>query len=335
MIQVFRNFDRPNSVTKLYSNIHNDILKSYSVIQLIAPKSNAGFCNKLKNIFWLLKTPGELFHLTGDNSYFAWALIITGRPYLVTILDMGMPGRRSWLKKLIFDPCYFLIPLIFAKRIVCISDYTKTELCKKYKELNRKTDVIHVAVSEYFTNTRNLVEKDEQCDDVVYVLQIATSNHNKNVGRSIEAIYGTGYHYIFVGDLSIEYSSQLDYLNIPYSHYKDIDEEQLLTLYDKATILLFPSLYEGFGMPIIEAQSRGVSVITSNIPPMNDISGDAAILIDPYSVNDIRSALLRVGSDLNLRLDLRKKGLENVNRFLPELIARKHVNLYKWMKKMY
>ena len=335
MIQVFRKFDRPNSVTKLYANIHDEISKNHLVDQIFCPNPNSGILNKIRNIVWLYKSPGHFFHLTGDNSYLGWALICRRCPYLVTLLDFGMPGRRRWIHNVIISFFYFSIPLFFAKRIICISEFTKMELFRKYKRYEGKSYVIYVSLSENYIINYGFHETVENIDDAIYVLQIATSDHNKNVERCITAMANTGYCYLFVGDLSMEYIALLNDFNVNYFCFKNINEEKLIELYDKSTILLFPSLYEGFGMPIIEAQARGISVITSNIPPMSEIAGEGAILVDPYNVNDINNALMRLGADFNLRLGLKKKGFKNIDRFSPKFIAEQHVTLYKWIEKIF
>src|SRR5690606_13296776 len=94
-------------------------------------------------------------------------------------------------------------------------------------------------------------------------------------------------------------------------------------------IILFPSIYEGFGLPITEGNKAGRVVITSNISPMKDIAGDAACLVDPFDVLSIRNGLLKVMEDDVYRERLIKNGFENVKRFDAEFISDQYLAIYQ------
>jgi glycosyltransferase involved in cell wall biosynthesis len=94
-------------------------------------------------------------------------------------------------------------------------------------------------------------------------------------------------------------------------------------------MVVFASLYEGFGLPILEAQAMGRPVITSNFGAMREAAGDAALLVDPYSVEEIRAAILRIKNEPQLREELVRKGRENVERFRPEAVARQYAEIYR------
>ena len=94
-----------------------------------------------------------------------------------------------------------------------------------------------------------------------------------------------------------------------------VTDEQKHTLYKSALALLFPSLYEGFGLPILEAMARGCPVITSNISSMPEVAGDAAILIDPYNTEQLAWEMEHLVSSETLREELRQKGIEQSLKF--------------------
>ena len=96
--------------------------------------------------------------------------------------------------------------------------------------------------------------------------------------------------------------------------------------------LLFASTLEGFGMPILEAQMVGLPVITSNIAPMSEVAGDAALLCDPMDSHAIRGCIERVSSNAQLRNKLIRKGSANCKRFSPQESARMMQQLYMKMK---
>jgi glycosyltransferase involved in cell wall biosynthesis len=94
-----------------------------------------------------------------------------------------------------------------------------------------------------------------------------------------------------------------------------IDEDDMPALYAGAEMVVFPSLYEGFGLPVIEAMACGTPVVTSNIPVLREVSGGAALTADPYSAEAIADAMTRVWSEPALRADLVARGLERASRF--------------------
>ena len=96
---------------------------------------------------------------------------------------------------------------------------------------------------------------------------------------------------------------------------RHVSEEEKRELLNNAEIFVYPSFYEGFGLPVLEAQKVGVPVIASNVSSFPEILGNSALLVNPNNPNEIAEAVYKVLIDENLRNDLIKKGLENINRF--------------------
>jgi glycosyltransferase involved in cell wall biosynthesis len=94
-----------------------------------------------------------------------------------------------------------------------------------------------------------------------------------------------------------------------------VPEEKLPSLYRGAEALVFPSLYEGFGLPLLEAMACGTPVVTANTTALPEVAGDAALLVDPTSVEQIAGAMEQIVSDTSLRRQLREKGLTRAARF--------------------
>ncbi len=117
--------------------------------------------------------------------------------------------------------------------------------------------------------------------------------------------------------------------NIKYENYFDVDDNQLVDLYKTSDMLLFPSLKEGFGMPIIEAQAASLPVITSNIEPMNIVAGKGALYVDPFDSNSIKEAVKKIIEDENFRKMIVGEGSENVKKYYPSAISKMYYDLYK------
>ncbi|MCX7917546.1 MAG: glycosyltransferase family 4 protein, partial [bacterium] len=122
---------------------------------------------------------------------------------------------------------------------------------------------------------------------------------------------------------------------IPENIRKDIiitdyvSYEDLPLLYNGCDIFIYPSLYEGFGLPILEAMRCGVPVITSNVSSMPEVAGDAAILVNPEDEEEIGAAIIKLLDDRELRDKLIKKGLERSKIFTWENTARQTLKVYK------
>lgn len=108
-----------------------------------------------------------------------------------------------------------------------------------------------------------------------------------------------------------------------------VSQEQLVHLYKGASVFILPSLYEGFGLPVLEAMQLGVPVITSNVSSLPEVAGNSALLVDPYNPEHIAEALAKLMSDPNLRNELVRRGYERVKQFSWEAAAHATLQAYK------
>ena len=108
-----------------------------------------------------------------------------------------------------------------------------------------------------------------------------------------------------------------------------MDDNEKLELYKNASLFVYPSLYEGFGLPVLEAMACGVPVITSNRSSLPEVVDDSAILVNPYNVAEIAGAMERVLKDEYLRLKIIKRQKERTNEFSWEKTAKKFIELLK------
>ena len=107
-----------------------------------------------------------------------------------------------------------------------------------------------------------------------------------------------------------------------------LPEETLAVLYRLSGVFVFPSLYEGFGLPPLEAMASGTPVVTSNVSSLPEVAGDAAVLVDPYDPEALADAMMRVLTDEKLRKDLRRRGLERAKQFSWEQSVRRVREIY-------
>lgn len=175
-----------------------------------------------------------------------------------------------------------------------------------------------------------------------FALYMGSVNWNKNLINLTQACIDEGIDLVLVGK-DFEDRSKLDHPE--RKSYKDflqkfsdnpkvhilgfIPGEELVGVVNLANVILLPSFYEGFGLPILESQVCGIPVITSNISSMPEVAGEGALLVDPYEVSSIRSALRKIIDDSDTSSSLVKKGFENVKKFSWEKTAGQTVDVYK------
>lgn len=197
--------------------------------------------------------------------------------------------------------------------VIAVSESTKEDLMKLSKIPEEKIKVIYEAAGEQFkTQEEKEVELFRQKLGLPkdYILAIGGVGERRNLGNIKEA--AKGLNLVITGE------------TIPW-----VSDEELPLLYAGARVLLYPSFYEGFGLPIIEAMSCGCPVITSNISSMPEIGGEAAIYVDPKNTEEIAQKLKLIMTDQNLRTDLIRKGFENIKRFSWEKCARETAEVYR------
>jgi glycosyltransferase involved in cell wall biosynthesis len=159
-------------------------------------------------------------------------------------------------------------------------------------------------------------------------LQVGTPS-NKNLPRVIEACDWLPVTLVIIGKLRPEQSEALAKFNVQYENRFDLDRAALVDEYRRADAVILASTYEGFGLPITEAQAVGRPVITSNVCSMPEAAGGAAILVDPLKVSEIRAAIQKLIDDPAYCNELVERGYANVTRYAPERIAADFANVYR------
>jgi len=195
---------------------------------------------------------------------------------------------------------------------------TKSDLLKWYDVNEAIVEVVYPGVNNWFYP--------EDCKDGKYLLFVGTIEPRKNISGLVKAFeelkkeQKIEHKLIIVGMKGWMYNDVLN--ETASSEFKDdiilkdyISNENLRPWYNHATAFIFPSFYEGFGFPIVEAFACGVPVVTSNTSSCGEIADDAALLIDPNEPAEIAEATMRIIKDSELTKDLRKKGIEQAKKF--------------------
>lgn len=275
----------------------------------------------LKNILFAKKRANKINHITGDVHYI---VLGTGRRSLLTIHDVGSAFTSNWLKRLYVKLFWFWIPTLIAKRISVISDTTKNDVLKVCPWCKNKIRVIPNPYNTVFEG----FEKGLICNKT-RILHIGTKK-NKNLERTIDALTTLNCHLVIIGMLSDGQKELLNKSGIHYENAYDISLLQLVEEYRKCDIVSFPSSFEGFGMPIIEAQAAMRPVLAGDIPVLRDVAGkNGALFVNPMSIESIRSGFVKLIKDSSLRHALVINGKENIKRFHPSRIAAMYNEIYK------
>jgi glycosyltransferase involved in cell wall biosynthesis len=288
---------------------------------LWAPATGTSPRSLKRNLSWAKVNKGSINHITGDINYLTFALPAAST--ILTLHDIESLGHPNPLKNWLIQLFWLHMPARKAGTITVISQATKEKLLKATGVQANKVYVIPNCVSPRF-------QPFEKAFNAQYprVLQLGTKS-NKNLERLIVALEGIPCHLHIIGKLS---TAQLDLLakhKLDYSNAFDLDHNQIVEEYRQADIVAFVSLFEGFGLPILEAQATGRPVITSNCSSMPEVAGEAALLINPHHIPEIRDALLTLISDEQLRKGLIQKGFENVKKYSPTHIAALYAELYR------
>lgn len=266
---------------------------------------------------------------------------------VITIHDLAVYRNPAWFPDHQSFNTRILIPLsIFkAKKIIAVSENTKHDLIKYFKVKPEKVEVILEGVDDYCNLDINEQGIDEKFKiKGSYFLALGTLEPRKNLVRLIAAFAGflkenpdSDFKLILAGKKGWKFEPIFEAINnlkltdkVIWVGYVHLPEK--IYLLRNSFALVFPSLYEGFGLPILEAMNMGIPVVTSNVASIPEIVIDNAVLVEPEEVESIRNGLNKIYRDNLLRQSLINKGQGIAQHFTWGKSARKTLDLYQSIK---
>jgi glycosyltransferase involved in cell wall biosynthesis len=281
-----------------------------------------------------------------------WRPLITRVPYVITVHDlldyMYRARTNNGMRRMMHS--YFTRQVMHhAARIFAVSNFTKRDVGRFFNVKPEKIEVVYNALDENFLRGHSTA--DEQAIirgryqvDSPFLLYAGRISPHKNVARIIEAFSALkgelakegaypDLKLIVIGD---EVSKNPDIRravirsgvqhDVRFLGYVSIDV--LRIFFDMAKVFVFPSLYEGFGLPPLEAMAHGTPVVASNVTALPEVVGNAALMVNPENVFEISRALLRVLTDQSLRERMKAAGLVQAQRFSWDASVRRMLQLY-------
>jgi glycosyltransferase involved in cell wall biosynthesis len=220
-----------------------------------------------------------------------------------------------------------------ADHIVCISENTREDLVNILDVERDRTSVVHLGFALDSREPKAVVLENKP-----FLLYVGSRHGYKNFSRVIEAYASSAIlskEFDFVcfggGDIRPKEINLFRRLKLPLKqiHYVSGDDDLLAGYYKNASLFIYPSLYEGFGIPPLEAMSYGCPVACSNTSSIPEVVGEAAILFDPYSIDSIRHAMEEILIDSSLRSSVLLKGYDRIHHFSWTKCATETLNIYE------
>lgn len=250
---------------------------------------------------------------------------------IATIHDMAFMVNPDWFSKNFVRFYKFLIPRIAqrAKFILTVSEFSKREILKYLSVDAQKIGVVHNSITHLPVASLAQTESYGK-----YVLVVGSIDKRKNIKKLIEAfklIPDKELKLLIAGDISSIFNYGEGDLNINEQMFLlgRVSDEQLCYLYKNALMFVYPSLYEGFGIPPLEAMNYQCPTIVSDIPSLREVCGIGSLYVNPDDVNDIAEKIILLANDEFLRNQLNERASVNLKKYSWQLTTNKIIDIIK------
>lgn len=322
------------------------------------PAANFSWCPTriterwLARLWYRLRLPLPIQHWTGPlalyhASDFVLPPVKRGTRTIVTVHDLSfvrlpettMPGMSRHLNKWVPHSVQQ------ADHVIAVSEATRQDLIELYQTPPEKVSVLHHGVSARFKPVAEVdrlaaIRQKYGLGDEPYILSVGTIHPRKNYQRLIQAFAqidpstqlviagskGWAYRTVFTEISNRGLVERIHFLGF-------VDDEDLPALYSAATLFVYPSLYEGFGLPALEAMACGTPVVASDQSALPEVVGDAGLLVNPYNVDEMAPAMAQILENAALRRQLAEAGLARAAQFTWPKMAVKLIKLYQKLLK--
>ena len=264
-------------------------------------------------------------------------------PTVVTIHDttvLQAPNRFTFWHRT-YSRIFVPLSAKRASKVLADSEHSKRDIVRLFGVSPRKVEVVYLGASPEF---RQILENEvavvkRKYDLASFILTVGTLEPRKNVERLLQAFAvlrarESSYQLVHAGPrgwLFNDIMKEVERLGLQSTvrFLGGVPLEDLVGLYNAASVFVYPSLYEGFGLPVLEAMTCGCPVITSNVSSLPEVAGGAGILVDPYDVRQIAEAIREVLEDETRAQAMRQRGLERAKLFSWEQCAQETLSVYQ------
>lgn len=310
-----------HSIEELFSSLREAMENNrFAVCEATLPNYSKGVWPRISNCRWAARHQGDVNHITGDVNYIAFSL--PADRTILTIHDCHLIERLGGVRRKVAKALWFDLPIRRVRAVTVVSQTTRRQLIRHVPSAADKIVVIPNAVSKRFRPWPSAFN-----DARPRILQIGTKP-NKNVTNLIRAISGIPCTLVIIGPVPASLENELASNHIDWESYSGLTTDEVYDVYKSCDIVAFVSTYEGFGMPVVEAQWVERPVVASNCSAMPEVAGRGACFVDPLDPASIRTGLLRVIHDHDFRAELLDFGRQNRKRFQLDEVAKQYQDLY-------